>query len=512
MGIIRKKNSRGQEGGVKYVCDVCSSDITSTVRISCEACNTILCVSCFAQGKSTRDHDPATHPYHVIEQHSIPIFMDDWGADEELLLLEGAEMYGLGSWVDIADHIGGCRNKDEVRDHYIKTYIDSPNFPLPVHASKDDRSLIDEIPRETFQANKKRRIEERKEMAKNASPAAPKQKPTASHPACHEVQGYMPGRLEFETEYFNEAEEAVQHMQFEPGDGVLPMTPEQEQEFNLKMTIMAIYNERLTARVERKKIIFEHNLLEYKKAQAADKKRNKEERELINRAKPFARMMKNEDFQTFTKGLELEHSLRTAIAQMQEWRAMGITDLKSAEKYETEKAQRISRGLPTLGAFDRLTSSRLNKPTPPVEASSTVSALVSSDLTLPPYNGDPSAPSLNESEWPLSNGHSNGRSNGHAVNFNKKYQIQPLPNQPPITFDENVPDLHLLTPEERELCRVIRVQPKPYLIIKDTILREAVAQGGALKKKQVRDLCKIDVLKGSRIFDFFVQSGWIQKA
>ena len=32
MGVIRKKiANRGGEGGVKYVCDVCSADITSTV-------------------------------------------------------------------------------------------------------------------------------------------------------------------------------------------------------------------------------------------------------------------------------------------------------------------------------------------------------------------------------------------------------------------------------------------------------------------------------------------------
>lgn len=32
MGLIKKKTaSRGSDGGVKYVCDVCSSDITSTV-------------------------------------------------------------------------------------------------------------------------------------------------------------------------------------------------------------------------------------------------------------------------------------------------------------------------------------------------------------------------------------------------------------------------------------------------------------------------------------------------
>ena len=32
MGVIRKKTvTRGTEGGLKYICDVCSADITSTV-------------------------------------------------------------------------------------------------------------------------------------------------------------------------------------------------------------------------------------------------------------------------------------------------------------------------------------------------------------------------------------------------------------------------------------------------------------------------------------------------
>jgi transcriptional adapter 2-alpha len=32
MGVIKKKTAiRGSEGGVKYVCDVCSADITATV-------------------------------------------------------------------------------------------------------------------------------------------------------------------------------------------------------------------------------------------------------------------------------------------------------------------------------------------------------------------------------------------------------------------------------------------------------------------------------------------------
>jgi len=39
-----------------------------------------------------------------------------------------------------------------------------------------------------------------------------------SQPANHEIAGYMPGRLEFETEYENEAEQAVKDMVFSEDD------------------------------------------------------------------------------------------------------------------------------------------------------------------------------------------------------------------------------------------------------------------------------------------------------
>ena len=490
-----------------------------------------LCVPCFSEGKSSRDHEPPSHAYRVIEQHSIPIFTDDWGADEELLLLEGAETYGLGSWAEIADHIGGCRTKDEVRDHYIHTYVDSPRFPLPEHASPADRSLINDIPREEFQARKKRRIEERKEAAKNAQPAPPKQKPTASVPSCHEVQGYMPGRLEFETEYYNEAEEAVQHMQFEPGEGLKDPT-EPDPELELKMTIMGIYNERLTARVERKKIIFEHQLLEYKRNQAEDKKRSKEERDLLARAKPFARMMCHDDFTEFTKGLQYELNLRQAITQLQEWRVNQITELKAGDKYEQEKQQRATRGTQFGSGLDRLSSRNLNKPSQPAEGPTLASVLVGGELALRPYNGlhtPPESVADGPSAAGTTNGMTNGLTNGNGVANGmtngiingvptsqpnrEKFLVQPLQNTSPLNFDnESVEDLHLLTEEEKDVCCILRIYPKPYIVLKETVLREAIKQGGTMKKKVMRELCKIDTTKASRLFDFWVHCGWIGKA
>lgn len=487
------------------------------MRIHCadETCKDFdLCVPCFAKGETSRDHDPRLHAFSVIEQHSIPIYTKDWGADEELLLLEGAEVYGLGSWADIADHIGGYRTKEEVRDHYIKTYVDSSKFPLSERADPNNLQLLEESPREKFQARKKRRIEERKEAAKAAPPATPKQKPTASVPACHEVQGYMPGRLEFEAEFANEAEEAVQSMQFDPGDGRNPRTGEDEPEMELKLVVMDIYNSKLTARADRKRIIFEHNLLEYRRNTAQDKKRTKEERDLNNKAKPFARMMNHSDYDEFTKSLEHEHNLRQAIGQLQDWRHMSIGDLKSGEKYEADKQTRAARPAST-GQFDRLAGVRPIKPIPPIEIPSATTALTAPELPeglrpIPPAtNGTLSttAPSLQRSiaKSPLTNGtHNtaaqppNALTNGHTP-AKTRYSVPSLPGTQPLKLtNENATDLDLLSKEEVELCSILRLMPKAYLAIKQGVIGEAVKAGGGLKRKGVREICKVRLSRISR--------------
>lgn len=492
----------------------------SQVRIRCadDACADYdLCVTCFSEGKYSGKHEPATHAFQVIEQHSIPIFTEDWGADEELLLLEGAETYGLGSWADIADHIGGYRTKDEVRDHYINTYLNSDKFPLPERASPQDRTLFDTIPRDEFQSRKKRRIEERKDAAKNQPPTDPKQKPTSSVPSCHEVQGFMPGRLEFETEYFNEAEEAVQHMQFEPGDGINPKTGELEPEMELKVVVMDIYNHRLTSRVERKKILFEHKLLEYRKNAAADKKRTKDERDLHNKMKPFSRMMNNEDFEHFNAGIEYENDLRQAITQLQEWRRMQIKDLKSGEKYETDKAARATRI--ASQQTDRFGSSlaRMNKANaqePPSQASQ----LVQPEMPPKPQTGT-GLQTPPESASPTTAGSVNGAAiNGAAKAPNgvptaqPRFSLQPLDKVPRLDLNtENSPDLQLLSENERDVCEKLRLSSKAYIVMKEAVMKEALKNGGSLKRKNVKETCGIDTTKAGRLFDFFVWSGWIAK-
>jgi transcriptional adapter 2-alpha len=165
-----------------------------------------------------------------------------------------------------------------------------------------------------------------------------------------------------------------------------------------------------------------------------------------------------------------------------------------------------------MGIFDRLQTSRISKPTPPVEAPSQASALVSTDLTLRPYSQSGLfTPPASDADVPTSNGVVNGVPTPQEKRV--KYIVQPVGNTPPLKFDkENVADLHLLTPEEKEVCSVLRIYPKAYIAIKEAVLKEAIKNGGALKKKVVRELCRIDTNKGGRLFDFFVHSNWIQKA
>ena len=52
-------------------------------------------------------------------------------ADEELLILEGVDMFGLGNWAAVAEHVG-TKDAHDCQQHYNSVYINSPAFPEPM--------------------------------------------------------------------------------------------------------------------------------------------------------------------------------------------------------------------------------------------------------------------------------------------------------------------------------------------------------------------------------------------
>lgn len=551
------------EPGVQYQCDSCACDLTHAIRIKCadNICESDdgvdICPSCFCAGKEFKQHK-RTHAYRVVEINSYPIFTEDWGADEELLLLTGIASHGLGNWKKIAEHIG-TRTKGEVEEHYNGVYVESPDWPVP------RMDLAFNVDPEEFQERKRRRI-----MTMNASQPSPPKNPPASTPAIHEIGGFLPGRLEFEQELDNEAEDLVKDLEFgvcleyggdqiieDPDDpdvrartrweeerrgGVVqipsnkslpsgivnginghhhtksdstvdneslikpdvatangsmtcdedqtdevtqPPPLENEDSLAFKLTLFEMYSQRVEKRMESKLLMFDRGLVEYKKMQAADKKRPREDREIIHRLRPFAKLQTAEDYEAFTTDLLYESMLRRKIQELQHYRRLGLMTPADIDKYKVdfEKRTQQTKALGRDHAYDRLqarSSGRLSSGPDARRAS------------LTSFAGDIEDRRSRERETP-----------GSTTGIHVRRQPAPLNLA-------NSPSLHLLTPPEQALCSQLRILPKPYLVIKETLVREYARRGGKLRRREARDLVKIDVNKTSRVWDFLVQAGYLK--
>ncbi|KAJ8515560.1 hypothetical protein ONZ45_g7047 [Pleurotus djamor] len=455
------------------------------------------------------------------ELHSYPIFHEDWGADEELLLLSGIAAQGLGNWKKIADHIG-TRTKEEVEEHYNTVYINSPTWPIPLMDMKFD------IDPAEFQEKKRRRI-----VKLNAAQPPPAKPAPTSAPGIHEIAGFLPGRLEFEHELDNDAEDLVKDLEFgiclEYGGDALPEdehdldvkarakwqeerqlgamvggkgpmkgltngavngyhtngnavkhepsnpTPSQpksdddgnedaedeitqpppietQESLTFKLTLLEMYAQRVEKRLEAKAIMYDRGLLEYKKMAAIEKKRPRDEKDVIHRLKPFAKLQTAEDFEVFTTDILYEAMLRKRIQELQHWRRLGLQTAADIDKYETDLANRRSQ------------------------------------------------PKVNRDMY-----------NDKSRKSHDRDTPKPIIRKPPAPLNiSNSPCLHLLTPAEQTLCATLRILPKPYLVVKETLVREYARRGGKLRRREARDLVKIDVNKTSRVWDFLVQAGFLK--
>ncbi|CAO0796413.1 unnamed protein product [Mucor circinelloides] len=461
----------------KYHCDACSNDVTNTVRIRCadkDCPDFDLCVSCFCGGAEPVKHK-TWHDYRIVKPHNFPIFSEDWDADEELLLIEAAEKMGIGNWQAIADYVG-TKGKGECEQHYLDVYVSSPNWPLPRMNLKFETSEVECRERKRQRLQQSRGMTPRKPMSSQPNNA----KPITSGPSFHEIQGYMPRRFEFETEYENDAEQFVKDMVFNDDDT--------EEEVDLKVMVLDIYNSRLDRRMERKNLVFERRWLDFKRMQAIERKRQKEEREIYNKTRVFCRLQTEADYDMFVKGLVKEQQLRDRIATLQEWRQAGLTTIRQGEHYEREKQNRLAQ----LKTFVSLSSERTG-PSGSAQRNTYRQQLASLATSNGAnyYRDRPTHSASTPTPTITAAAPSGGRKPANPLNI------------------RDADGVHLLTEEEQVLCSTLRIMPRPYLVIKDTILKE-YARLGYMKRRQCRSLIKIDVNKTSRIYDFFVESGWIK--
>ena len=86
-----------------------------------------------------------------------------------------------------------------------------------------------------------------------------------------------------------------------------------EEEKEMKFKILEIYNYRLSERIKRKEFVISRQLLDVKLQSQLEKNRGKEEREIYNSMKVFARFNPPEEHEKLVEGIIREKQIRQRI-------------------------------------------------------------------------------------------------------------------------------------------------------------------------------------------------------
>ncbi|XP_078000757.1 transcriptional adapter 2-beta-like [Glandiceps talaboti] len=320
------------DNNIKYYCNYCQEDIRG-IRVKCAECNDFdLCLQCFSGGAEIGKHRKG-HRYQLIDVVSFPktkmdngnfsIFCGDWTANEELLMLDGIEQYGFGSWEDISDNVQ-TKTPAEVMEHYELMYLIGnigrgslpPNFCTKVidHTTPADGPLSPSL----------------------TTPFTPVE---MTLPEQQEL-GYMPYRDDFEREYDNDAETLVSNLTVDLNDEDLDTA--------LKLSHVDMFSRKLMERERRKKIAREYGLIQAATSTGSKKvqtkrKYLKEEKEFKEKVGPFAQFLLSSEQDQLFENLQREKQLRVRIKELMRYRRHGITKLEECPEFESARHKREKR-------------------------------------------------------------------------------------------------------------------------------------------------------------------------
>eukprot|EP01133_Synstelium_polycarpum_P002959 gene2959-3401_t len=437
---------------IQYHCDYCQKDISNVVRIRCSVCEDFdLCLECFSVGVEIYPHKN-DHDYHVVDNMHFPMFTEEWGADEELLLLEGIELYGMGNWNDVSDNVGH-KSPAECKQHYFTFYLNSSTSPLP-----DVTKVLTNSDNVHFKRAKSTNYNPNDRKPRSA--AAPESSEGPSGPVTDSV-GFMKNRGHFEYEFDNDAEVVVKDLVFETED-----SPDDRE---TKLNVLEAYNQRLDERVRRRNFILDKGLLDYKKTER-NLGRHKEDKEVYNSMKVFLQAMTKEDHEKLVKGMIEEKVIKARIELLQQWRMNGLRTLVDGQQYEEDKRKRDAER-------------NLRK--------------AKSDLS---YHEKPSTIKTQKTVI----------KEKEDSYLGLKGKFAKLPKN---LDDEMVglPNVDALSLSEKKMCFAIRVLPHQYLLIKEQLLAESAKNNGRLKFSQAAKMFKLETSKVAKIIEYMEASGWVKR-
>lgn len=225
-------------------CTYCEERFNSKygIHVECRSCKDMnLCLDCFAAGAEIGEH-LSNHPYELIDSGSFSVIDESWKAYEELALLEAIERYGIGSWTDIANAVGGERTPEECSERYSRVYVET----------FFGRSAWNAIDKNLYTVTDHTCLHD---QPLSPSLSLPEREKIVDISREQQLRlGYMPKRDDFEREYDNDAELLVSRLAVNANDDT-------EFDQDLKVAHINMYTDKLRERFRRKRIVLEYNLV-----------------------------------------------------------------------------------------------------------------------------------------------------------------------------------------------------------------------------------------------------------
>jgi len=527
-------------------CTNCRRNIARSFSIECAECsNTFLCGDCFCAGVELGTHKN-NHKYKVADCLEYPLFVKDWSVSEELAMLEAIEKSGVGNWKTIAEYIGTNKTTRQVEEHYWEHFMGVHGYCLPAQVIWKDQlqdtasfcpearegASVDVMTMQTtgngdlYRVNVTEGYERGQPVrrdegftglgnAKSGNKDKQDVKDKIAQLPGNDLPGFYPLRGDFDNEYENDADKMIAEMEFS--------LDEHPSERELKLQVVRIYNHKLQERNRRKEFVIERGLIDFKHQQQQDKRRTKEERDLVGRLRVFARFQSREEHEALVEGMLRAGRLRQQIELYRTYRAMGVRTLEQARQYETSrrirerdiKARKHKESAPYLfqpqnGANGGHTAAAETavaiEPEPAIEGKGRRRGRDSSSNLAAEGDGGSSST--------LAVGSSRKRAAVSAADDNSRggggFGSMGSPNRGGIDDSEaaalltKAPGGDLLAELELHFCVKVGMLPLHYLAAKDAIVREAY-RNGSLTQEGVKRLLKFDADGTEKIYDFFVK-------
>jgi transcriptional adapter 2-alpha len=486
-----------------FCCFICNLNLGS-IYIQCIDCRqTNICLNCFSNG-SEKDSHESCHAYKVINMERVNTF-DNWTLQQEL------------------DLINQIENTKDV--HFLNSISNDKNNLLHTEKWHDlfadnnaETETIDELNKflneyyslkTSHKMNMLKRMELENTLSINKNLPI---RPVELSNVYKKMNGYRAARGDFETELNDKYEFKIiadlnpTGFNIEPDDDDDNNVEDSELEAELKFSIIESYNDLIRERYERKKFIKDFGLLN---------ECSNSNQLILNQ---FSEQIKNEyslksslkttqiikfqklflNFEEYLKFLEVYNYqcyLVKRIEELEDYRCMGIRSLKHIEPYKSLKLKRL-------------------KNTPSVYMSSLIASL---NRNYNSYNSSSENNYANKKlmlknqlkEWfkQLCASEKGLETNKMTSTLSQAQNFIKNKNNP--LKIENYPGFDKLNEDEKEFCRVSRIQPAVFIKVK-TILITEMQKTGHCSYSRARKIAGIDVNRTRVIHSYMISNKLIK--